>query len=333
VTAGGAASASRAARLLRWYPASWRDRYGDEFTELLIAEFAEQPRSWRRAVDVARGGLLARLACAGLAGHRPEPSEQARAGLATAACSMAAFLAFGVAMWAQLAIGWEWAPPSGAATTIGMVAMSAAAALLAAAALAAVVPLFWAAARRVVCHRARRLHGPLLLALAGAVVLAAGSHHFQNGWPGTGAFAGAQRGLVPGGVAAFSWAATLSVSSYWAHPSALAVFPAGEIAWMAVSPLALSALAAGVAGMVRRLDLSPRLLRYEAWLAGAAGAGMAAFLAGGCCWVLADSSRPGMFHAGAIDVASLAVMMLALSVARLATGRASQSVLGPRPPC
>jgi hypothetical protein len=55
----------RTARLLRWYPPAWRARYGDEFTELLIAEFTERPRSWRRAVDVARGGLLARLTGAG----------------------------------------------------------------------------------------------------------------------------------------------------------------------------------------------------------------------------------------------------------------------------
>jgi hypothetical protein len=332
VTASGQVPARRAARLLRWYPPAWRARYGDEFTELLIAEFAEQPRSWRRTLDVARGGLLARLTCAGLAGHRLGPPEQVRAGLATAACSAAAFLAFGIAMWAQLTIGWEWAPPSEATTRIGMAAMSAAVLLLAVLALLSVLPLIWIAARGVVCRRARRLQRPVLLTVAGAGVLAAGSHHFQNAWPGTGGHAWAQQGIVPGGVAAFSWAATLSVSSYWAHPAALAAFPAGEIAWMAVSPLALIALAAGVGGMVRRLDLSPWLLRYEAWLASAAGVGMAVFLIGGCCWVLSEGSSPGLFHAGSIDIASLAVMMLALSVARHATGRAWKSAPWSRPP-
>ena len=98
MTAPGEVSARRAARLLRWYPAAWRARYGDEFAELLIAEFAEQPTSWRRAADVARGGLLARLARAGLAGYQPESPEQVRAGLATAACAMAASGALGVAI-------------------------------------------------------------------------------------------------------------------------------------------------------------------------------------------------------------------------------------------
>jgi hypothetical protein len=32
--------ARRSALLLRWYPASWRARYGEEFTELLLAELA-----------------------------------------------------------------------------------------------------------------------------------------------------------------------------------------------------------------------------------------------------------------------------------------------------
>ncbi len=324
-------STRRAARLLRWYPAAWRARYGDEFAELLIAEFAEQPRSWRRAADVARGGLLARLSRAGLSGNPPDSTEQVRARLATAACSAGAFLAFGIALWAQLTIGWEWEPPSTAATRVAMTSMSAGVLLLAVLALLAVVPLAWSAARAVRHRRARHLLGSALLAVLGAAVLAAGSHHFENGWPGTGAHAWAQQGLVPGGVAAFSWAATLSVSAYWAHPAALAAFPAAEIAWMAVSPLSLIAGVAGVTGLVRRLDLSPRILRYEARLAGCAVTVMAVFLAGAGCWVVAEGSGPGLFHAGVIDAGGLVVMTVALSVARRAIGRAGTSALGSSP--
>jgi hypothetical protein len=132
---------------------------------------------------------------------------------------------------------------------------------------------------------------------------------------------------VPAGVAAFSWAATLSVSSYWAHPAALAAFPAAEIAWMAVSPVALIAGIAGVTGLVRRLDLSPRILRFEARLAGSAAAVMTVFLAGAGCWVFAEGSGPGLLHAGAIDTGGLVVMAAAVSVAR----RAGRAVLGSAP--
>ena len=324
------ASARRAARMLRWYPAAWRARYGDEFTELLMAELAEQPRSWRRGADVARGGLVARLARAGLSGRPPESPEQVRAGLATAACSAGAFGVVGVAMWAQLTIGWEWAPPSSAATMIAMTAMSAGVLVLAVLALLAVFPLIWSAARAV-RRQARHLLGPVLLAVVGAGVLAAGSHHFENGWPATGAHPWAHQGLVPAGVAAFSWAATLSVSSYWAHPAALAAFPAAEIAWMAVSPVALLAAVAGVTALVRRLDLSPRILRYEARLAASAAAVMAVFLVGAGCWVFAEGSGPGLLHAGAVDTGGVVVMAVALSVARRAAGRAGKSPLGSPP--
>src|ERR1700676_108801 len=58
VSPPGDAAERRARRLLRWYPTSWRGRFGDEFTELLISEFEEQPRSWRRTANVVSSGTL-----------------------------------------------------------------------------------------------------------------------------------------------------------------------------------------------------------------------------------------------------------------------------------
>jgi len=255
-TGGAAGQAHRAERLLRWYPASWRDRYGAEFTELLIADLAERPRDWRRSADVARSGVLARLGAAGLASH---PAGTARAGLATLACACAVFLTFAAAMWAQLAIGWQWAPPATRATRVAMIVMSGAMLLLAVLAVLAVIPAGWAGLRAIRHRRGRDLRGPALLAGAGALVLAVGGRHFGNGWPGTGGHWWPHQGLVPGGVAAFGWASTLSVTSYWAHPAALASFPAAEVAWMVVSPAAICCLVTGTIRLLRRLELSPGL--------------------------------------------------------------------------
>ena len=44
-------------RLLRLYPRAWRDRYGDEFAELLAA----RPPSLRDRLDIVRGALDARV--------------------------------------------------------------------------------------------------------------------------------------------------------------------------------------------------------------------------------------------------------------------------------
>ncbi len=309
-----------ATRLLRWYPSAWRARYGEEFTELLLAEFAEQPRSRRRTANVILSGLLARLAGLGLTGFGLSSADQARASLATLGGAAAAFLTFGLAMLAQLAIGWQWAMPHDPATTSGLALMAVATLLLLLLAVLAAVPVAWATAAALLGRGAgrlprRRLAGPAAFVLAGGTALAVGAHHFQNSWPGTGGTA-VHRGLVPAGAAAFSWASTLSVSSYWAHPTALRAFPAPELAWMALSPFALLSVVGGIVAIVRRQRASARLLGYQARLAVAAPLAMACFLAGAGCWVFGQGSGPaGLFHAGAVDVAGLAVMTVALVAA------------------
>lgn len=315
----------RATSLLRWYPKDWRARYGDEFTELLIADLAERPRSWRRTLDVARNGLVARLAAAGLGEGALEPRTQARTSLASLGCALAVFLAFGIAMWSQLTIGWQWSDPDTTATRAAMVVMSGAVALFMGLALLAAIPVAWEVVMRVACRQGQGLVRPTTLVLACAAVLIIGSHHFGNGWPGTGGHAWSHRGLVPGGVAAFSWASTLWVSSYWAHPSALLSFPAGEIAWMGVSPAAVIGLVVGATQTLRRLDLSPRTLRYEGRLSKVATLGMLVFLGGCGSWILDGGPGPrNLFHTGAIDVGGLVVMAAALAIAHRAVSRARQ---------
>lgn len=321
-------SAARRARLLvRCYPASWRARYGDEFTQLLIDDICERPRSLRRTADVLRAGLLARVTSAGLAGQSRERAAQMRSSLAALGVVVAAFFAMGIAMWSQLAIGWQWSSPASRTTSAAMMLMSGAALCLVGLALLAAVPLVWVAGRAAVQGHWRGLAGPALLAVFATVVFAAGSHHFAHGWPGTGGHPWAGRGLVPSQIASFAWAATLWVTSYWAHPGALSSFPVTEIVWMTASPLALLAGLAGVGETVHRLPLSGRVLRYEIWLGAGAALAMAAFLAGACSWVISGGPAPRqLFHVGAIDGVGLVVMAGALAVAC----QALQRVLKPR---
>jgi hypothetical protein len=319
----GGETLRRASALLRWYPKDWRARYGEEFAELLLCDLTERPRSWRRTVDLARNGMLARLSAAGLGGNALEPSDQARASLASLGCALAVFLAFGVAMWSQLTIGWQWSDPDTTATRTAMVVMSGAMLLFVGLAFLAALPVAWHVVGALARRRGHGLVRPMSLVLGCGAVLIVGSHHFGNGWPGTGGHPWSHQGLVPGGVAAFSWASTLFVSSYWAHPGALASFPVGEIIWMAVSPVAVTGLVVGVTKTVRRLHLSPRALRYEGWLAGVATLGMLAFLGGCATWIVDGGAGPrNLFHTGAIDVAGLVVMAGAVAIAHRAVSRA-----------
>jgi hypothetical protein len=304
----------RVTQLLRWYPQSWRARYGGEFAELLLAELAERPRSWRRTADIAANGLLARCTSAGLTSHELPRLEQIRRGVATLCCSLAAFLTFGIAMLAQLATGWQWVTPRSAAALGGSIVMSFAAAGMALIAVLAGVPVAWHAATTANRGRDRRLLTWAGLALLSGAVLVTGTRHFQNSWPGTGG-TGAFHGVVPGGIAAFGWASTLSVSSFWVHPSLLGLLPGTELAWMVVSPVALLGLVAGLVALLRMLAMPGWLLRYLAWLAFAASGVAAVFLAGAASWVLGNGpGQAELFRPGLINGAELAIMALALMV-------------------
>jgi hypothetical protein len=317
-------TASRAARLLRWYPAAWRERYGEEFTELLIADIAERPHSAARTLDIARSGIVARLADAGLAGSAQPVramastapgawNRQVRASLASLGCAAAISLAVGAALWSQLMIGWQWSVSATAPAALATVITSAAMLAFLALGVLAALPVLCTVAVRLARQPRKSLTVPAAVLVAATTVLFVGGRHFGNGWPGT----GGHRGLVPGGLAAFEWATSLSVSAYWAHPGALAAFPPAELAWMAVSPVALVCAVTAAVRLVRRTELPPRLLAFEARLGVAACAAMAVFLAGCSCWVATGGQR-SLFHAGLIDVAGVAVLALAFGVAQQA---------------
>lgn len=324
------AAARRAKRLLRFYPPAWRARYAEEFTQLLIDDISERPRSLVRTADVCRSGLLARLAGAGLTEDSLEPHRQIRASLAALGVALSVFLAFGVAIWSQLTFGWQWSAPATPATKVGMLMMSGAALAFIALAVLAAIPLIWTLFGTFIRGQARGLGLPLTAMAVGLAILVVGSIHFGHGWPGTGGHPWSGRDIVPDFAARFCWAATLWITSYWAHPGALSTFPASEIAWMVASPIALFAIGLGAARTLRRLSTSPSVLRYETWLGMAAAAAMATFLAGADSWIVSGGPAPrGLFRVGTIDAVGVAVMAAALILAF----RAAQRALAASPSC
>ena len=91
---------------------------------MLIADIQERPRSVSRTVDLVRGGLLARAAEAGLAGDALAERAAINASLAAFGCAVAAFLAFGVGLWSQLTIGWQWSAPDAPVIAVALPLMS-----------------------------------------------------------------------------------------------------------------------------------------------------------------------------------------------------------------
>jgi hypothetical protein len=283
--------------------------------ELLAADIAERPLSWPRTVDVARSGLAARFGNGGLV-HGLEPTRHARSSLASLASATGAFLIVGIAMWSQLAIGWQWSRPAAQGTAVAVVLMTYLVVAFGVLALLAAVPYAWSCARRLLRGETGGVLLPLFLLGLAAAGMIVGARHFAGGWPGTGGHPWVHQHLVPGRLAAPAWASTLSITSYWAHPAALLGFPATEVAWMAASPAALVCLVVATAQLIRSVELSPRALRFELALARLGCLAMFAFVVAPCLWMAGDGSGPrNLFHVGAIDLVDLAVMGAMLAVA------------------
>jgi hypothetical protein len=349
----------RADRLLRWYPRAWRDRYGPEFTELLMADISERPRSPRRSLDVARGGIRARLADAGLVGF-PLPLatagsgtgpvlEQARqrqvsASLGSFSCALGAFLVLASALWSQLLINWQWsglirtldqehgtspgrrlAQIPGDDTFLAVFATYSMLVLLVLAVLAA-LPVLATAARRMAREREARLIRPAIVLAAALAVLLAGGRHFENQWLGT----GGHHALIPSGLAAFIWALTLSITSYWGHPALFLTLPASERAWMALSPFVLAITVASATALVRRVRLSPRVAVFEACLGLLGCITMAAFVVCLGVWLTERVGlMPGLpvgISIGSTNATVIGLLVLALAVAAQAARMAVRAV-------
>jgi hypothetical protein len=324
----------RAERLLRWYPPRWRERYGEEFAELLIADLSERPRCWRRDADLMVSGVRARLSGVGLGSG---VLYQPQAALAVVCCALVGFLGCGMSLWSQLVIGSRWSSSGGGvAVTTGVVTMSVGVTVLGIVVLLAAAPVIVEVIRAVRRGNARPLLGPALLVGIGLAVLLIGGHQLQAGWPGTGGHPWRLQRWAPGSVASWGWAETLAITTYWAHPASLLALPGSQLAWTLTSPVVLAVTLAGAVRLVRRIDLPAPVLAYEARLAEAAGVVMLGFLGAAAWWVL--GSRAGtdeVFRAGSLDLVLVAGMAAALWVAAAAapqiaraTGRAGAGSTG-----
>jgi hypothetical protein len=319
----------RVGRRLRLYPKEWRNRYGEEFAALLTSDLSERPRSLARDLDLLRSALLAHLSIVGLreqAGTLADP-KRAQTSLASAGCALAVFTAFGLAVWAQLSVDWQWSSPEKTATFAAMFLMTGSLAVLCLITLIAALPIAWSVVVDLAKRRNPRIVAPVTLLAISLVLLVAGTRHFANAWPGTGGSHWAMQGLVPGGIAAFGWSASLSVTSYWAHPGSLLGFPPLELLWMATSPTLMVGLLVGSVKTFRRVEIAPAVLRFESRLARAVSYAMVFFVCGAACWILEGHSRSSaLFRTGGIDLAALLVMAAAIFSTNRAAKVASAAV-------
>ncbi len=92
--------------MLRWYPARWRDRYGDELAAMIEDDLEGETPTLRYRLAIARSGLNERMRDAGLVGDSASPSERVRGGALTVLCAFALFVVSGIGF-AKVSEHWD----------------------------------------------------------------------------------------------------------------------------------------------------------------------------------------------------------------------------------
>ena len=295
-------SADRFERLIRWYPPTWRARYGVEFVALLEDTHGMNDVPWRERLAIAKSGSVERARSAGLLGDSASPNERIRAGSLLILCAWAFFMLAG-GIFAKFTEHWSavtptadrWIPSDGYravqwAGLVGVVVV-----------LAAVVVVLPAFVRLVREKGWAVVQTPILRA---ALVVAA-----------TTAFTA---GLV-------IWAHHLG-----AHDRNGGLLPYHLIVplWVLAVAAALGFSTAAAVAVARRLDLSQRGLRALGGMAIALTVIMVVIMAGTLAWWGSMAAyAPGFLGNGALATSNVlppamivAGILMLFGVATAATG-------------
>jgi hypothetical protein len=243
---------------------------------------------------------------------------------------MAVFMFVAISMWSQLNVARSWSAPAASDTRTALLIMTVSLFSCLGITLVGLVPFAWESAIAICRPRGWEIRRPALLFCVGTALLVSGGLYFSNGWARSGLQSGGHHVVGDDAAVSFLWASTLTVSSYWAHPTILLRFPLAEIAWMAVSPLAIIASLAGAAGTVRRLNLSPRTLKFATYTARAASVGLALFLFGTLVWLIDGGPGPnGLFQAGTVDLIGVGAMLITLGITARSVRRITPTSCSP----
>ena len=104
------ANHSRRSRILRWYPAAWRERYGSELVDLLDDTYGERPLGARAYVSVVRAGIVQRIRYTARCARSPLSRDPVREGALTVWCAWACYVVAG-AGFAKYSEHWDVATP------------------------------------------------------------------------------------------------------------------------------------------------------------------------------------------------------------------------------
>lgn len=247
----------RVRRLIRLYPRTWRQRYGEEMTAVLVEQMAESGSSLRLRADVVREAGQERLRDLGLRLGGSGSVDRDRVGVALVYSCLLVFVGLAWGMVSQLHTGVTETQAAGGSTPIvvrmcGDVLSGVLVVALAVGGLAAVRGVI-GVIRAVPTTTARGMLGPGLFFVGGLGTLSV------VGWTADRAhwFTPAGAALPHAGVAnlATLWirGVVAPITPAWVHPSLFWHMPAGEVIAVLLAPLGCLAMAFGLVRLAFRL--------------------------------------------------------------------------------
>lgn len=198
-------------RVLRWYPAAWRERYGNELVDLLSDTYADNPLPTRAWIGIVMAGVNERGREAALIGRVSRREDRIRAGALIVLAAWALFIVAGSGF-AKYSEHWSAVTPLSDRTvpSIAIVVLQVATFVgVALCGVAALVswPSFSRLAQHVGARRVFRLVRPAIVAgaisIAATAIIVEVSHHMSS----------FQRSVAPGPYRAvfLAWAGLLVV--------------------------------------------------------------------------------------------------------------------------
>jgi len=260
-------------RVLRWYPASWRERYGDELIDLLDDTYGDTPLPVRARWAIVCAGLNERCRDAGVVGATPPRDDRVRGGALIILVAWSLFVVAGSGF-AKYSEHWSAVTPHAdqlVPTVAFDIVQGAAYVATATCVVAAFIswPSFWRFARREgigpVLRRVRPAVVAVVVSVLSTAVIVVVAHHLG---------ATNRNAAGPYGVFALSWAALLV--------------------------LCLGTVVVTIGRVVLRLDYSTRQRRYVSMAASMAMLAMVAIFVSTLVWWIAIAQHASWFFASGV---------------------------------
>lgn len=315
--------ARRAARLLRWYPPAWRQRYGDEFADHLEQEIADRPRDLARTANVAYKGLVARVADAGLSSDQVDERALTRAATGTTFVLSALVAFVALAFWSRVMALWNGYHRASVPNSIATGVVTVATGLILLTLFVMVLGIAVLVVRQLVRRQVRRLVVPSSVAVvAGGFLLYAARYvprelaAYMRGVPGYPGTRVSDLGQFIKAIAQVTWGETQRWIALWTQGQTST--PRMATVVNDLVPVALLVFGIAIALLVRRLELPRVAERLGFAVVALLGALSAAFFIGYLLWIgvggqdqvqpfAPEGTQAGVAYLGFVAVATVLI--------------------------